>query len=215
MKLDAVSIQYAIKISRTTGYQFKEIFKPGNKRVEAAIASYAPRLRSEDVLGILDYTLMENGKKGFLVTETHIYGYEFSKEPIDFTQLENVSWFHKTVRLEYADGRRVKLHISPCAEQLGKLLSNLVGMQKGLVPNGHIDTLERDYAQMKRRQAEDERRRQQAREAWVHDLAKDVEELKRTVAFQNADKDLLDNMPEDDPLKQQILKRRAEESEKS
>lgn len=57
------------------------------ERIQSAIETYAQGARPEDVVALLDTTLRKNGRDGFLITESRIYGKCLDNAPIDLDKV--------------------------------------------------------------------------------------------------------------------------------
>lgn len=70
-------------------YQFAE--NVSKVRLKNAINTYAQGARVEDIVAILDSTITNNGKDGFLVTENYLYGKCLKGGPIELDKLRFVT----------------------------------------------------------------------------------------------------------------------------
>ena len=76
------------------------------KQIQNAIKSYAPGVKPEDVIALLDRTLFGSAKDGFLLTRTHMYGDMLNGKTVELNQLQSVVRESDFVVVKYFDGRK-------------------------------------------------------------------------------------------------------------
>ncbi len=110
-------IEYAVENYRSKnsfGFQLAKDLKP--RQIDMAIDQYARIVKPEEVVALLDTTLVKSGKSGFLLTDRYLYSSNEKEEPpVELMYLKSVSIREENNSycvLEYEDGRKRELYVS-------------------------------------------------------------------------------------------------------
>ena len=110
-------IEYAVENYRSKnsfGFQLAKDLKP--RQIDMAIDQYARIVKPEEVVALLDTTLVKSGKSGFLLTDRYLYSSNEKEEaPVELMYLKSVSVREENNSycvLEYEDGRKRELYVS-------------------------------------------------------------------------------------------------------
>ena len=110
-------IEYAVENYRSKnsfGFQLAKDLKP--RQIEMAIDQYARIVKPEEVVALLDTTLVKSGKSGFLLTDRYLYSSNEKEEaPVELMYLKSVSIREDNNSycvLEYEDGRKREVYVS-------------------------------------------------------------------------------------------------------
>lgn len=110
-------IEYAVENYRSKnsfGFQLAKDLKP--RQIDMAIDQYARIVKPEEVVALLDTTLVKSGKSGFLLTDRYLYSSNEKEEsPVELMYLKSVSIREDNNSycvLEYEDGRKRELYVS-------------------------------------------------------------------------------------------------------
>ena len=80
------------------------------KQITNAVRRIAPKVKEKDVVALMDTTLLNSGKDGYLITLTHMYGKSFEGKTIDLNQVCKVSHADSYLTVTYPDGKEEKLY---------------------------------------------------------------------------------------------------------
>ena len=110
-------IEYAVENYRSKnsfGFQLAKNLKA--RQIDTAIEQYARIVKPEEVVAILDTTVVKSGKSGFLLTDRYLYSSnEKEGAPVELMYLKSVSVREENNSyciLEYEDGRKRELYVS-------------------------------------------------------------------------------------------------------
>ncbi len=110
-------IEYAVENYRNKnsfGFQLAKDLKP--RQIETAIEQYARIVKPEEVVALLDTTVMKSGKSGFLLTDRYLYSSNEKEDmPVELMYLKQVSIRddnNSYCVLEYEDGRIREIYVS-------------------------------------------------------------------------------------------------------
>lgn len=110
-------IEYAVENYRSKnsfGFQLAKNLKA--RQIDTAIEQYARIVKPEEVVAILDTTVVKSGKSGFLLTDGYLYSSnEKEGAPVELMYLKSVSVREENNSyciLEYEDGRKRELYVS-------------------------------------------------------------------------------------------------------
>ena len=110
-------IEYAVENYRSKnsfGFQLAKNLKA--RQIDTAIEQYARIVKPEEVVAILDTTVVKSGKSGFLLTDRYLYSSnEKEGAPVELMYLKSVSVREENNSyciLEYDDGRKRELYVS-------------------------------------------------------------------------------------------------------
>ncbi len=110
-------IEYALENYRSKnsfGFQLAKNLKA--RQIDTAIEQYARIVKPEEVVAILDTTVVKSGKSGFLLTDRYLYSSnEKEGAPVELMYLKSVSVREENNSyciLEYEDGRKRELYVS-------------------------------------------------------------------------------------------------------
>ena len=110
-------IEYAVENYRSKnsfGFQLAKDLKP--RQIDMAIDQYARIVKPEEVVALLDTTLVKSGKSGFLLTDRYLYSSNEKEEaPVELMYLKSVSVREENNSycvLEYEDRRKRELYVS-------------------------------------------------------------------------------------------------------
>lgn len=110
-------IEYAVENYRSKnsfGFQLAKNLKA--RQIDTAIEQYARIVKPEEVVAILDTTVVKSGKSGFLLTDRYLYSSnEKEGVPVELMYLKSVSVREENNSyciLEYEDGRKRELYVS-------------------------------------------------------------------------------------------------------
>lgn len=119
-------------------YSFKTPAQLKEKVIANAIKSYATDCRVEDVVGIMDTTILGSGKTGFLISKKALYGSNFDLSPIDYrnktkkvpldgirsvTTVPNRPSF---ISVEYRDGKKFTVYGGIYKDAIIKFLNGVI-----------------------------------------------------------------------------------------
>ncbi len=84
------SKEFLMKVLKTYHHSSEICFKPKNvftdDEIKAALSSYEKPIDLNEVIGIMDITIHEGGKKGYLLTEDRIYAY-INRYPLELDDI--------------------------------------------------------------------------------------------------------------------------------
>ena len=107
------ALEQAVKdYKRVKASQFKlrSVLKP--KQLKNAVRIFAPNVKEYEVVALMDTTLFENGKDGYLITKTHMYGKTFGGKTIDLNRVSKINRSESHLTATYPDGSSDELYTS-------------------------------------------------------------------------------------------------------
>lgn len=110
-----------------SSHSFKAPVLLKDSQMKNAVETYARSAGTNEILYMLDTTLRENGKAGFLVTSGRLYSSDFSRgDYVELDNLKEAALEGSHVILTYSDGYRKKIYCSIYAPTIYAFLKELV-----------------------------------------------------------------------------------------
>lgn len=101
-------------------FVLKKELKP--KQLANALKTIAPGVEESDVVALMDTTLFNSGKEGFLLTTTHMYIKCMGKGSIDLNRLSRLNRKDSYLTVSYPDGKSETIYVSIFDQDLFNIL---------------------------------------------------------------------------------------------
>lgn len=111
------------------------------KQITNAIKRFAPGIKESDVVAVMDTTLFDSGKDGYLLTETHMYGKSLEGKTIDLNRMSKLNRKDSYLTVTYPDGKADRLFVSIFDQDLFNLLKMIMDESAKLI-NAQQDLLD-------------------------------------------------------------------------
>lgn len=115
--------------------KFKLPSKVSEKQLQNAINRYAKGLRTDQVVALMDTTLFDNGKNGYLLTETHLYSSGKGPGPIPLADLvsviQNPDILEDDLIFTYKDGHTVAMWVGVYSADFLALFDLMINFTPG------------------------------------------------------------------------------------
>ena len=92
------------------------------KQLTNALKVIAPGVKEADVVALMDTTLFNSGKEGFLLTETHMYIKCMGNGSIDLNRLSKLNRKDSYLTVSYPDGKSESIYVSIFDQDLFNIL---------------------------------------------------------------------------------------------
>lgn len=112
------------KYDKASHFVTRDQLKP--KQITNALARFAPGVRERDLVALMDTTLFESGKDGYLLTETHMYGKSLEGKTIDLNRMCKLNRKDSYLTVTYPDGKADTLFVSIFHQDLFNLLKMIM-----------------------------------------------------------------------------------------
>lgn len=111
---------------------YKDQLKP--RQIRTAIRTFAKGINADDIVGMLDTTIFESGKEGFLFTDSAFYFSAFNKKySISLKELQSASIHDKTdIIINFYNGTRIRAFIGFGYEEICDILNIIAGNFKNV-----------------------------------------------------------------------------------
>lgn len=93
---------------KASEFKLRGALKP--KQLKNAVRIFAPDIKESEVVALMDTTLFESGKDGFLITKTHMYGKTFGGKTIDLNRVSKINRSESHLKVTYPDGSSDELY---------------------------------------------------------------------------------------------------------
>lgn len=150
-------IEYAVENYRSKnsfGFQLTKDLKP--RQIDMAIEQYARIVKPEEVVALLDTTLVKSGKSGFLLTDRYLYSSNEKEEaPVELMYLKSVSTREDNNSycvLEYEDGRKRELYVSVFLD-VADILEMIISQRESQESEEEKESVKDDSSENEKEQA--------------------------------------------------------------
>ena len=92
------------------------------KQITNALKIIAPGIKEADVVALMDTTLFNSGKEGFLLTTTHMYIKCMGNATIDLNRLSKLNRKDSYLTVTYPDGKSESIYVSIFDQDLFNIL---------------------------------------------------------------------------------------------
>ena len=92
------------------------------KQIANALKIIAPGVKEADVVALMDTTLFNSGKEGFLLTQTHMYIKCMGSATIDLNRLSKLNRKDSYLTVAYPDGKSETIYVSIFDQDLFNIL---------------------------------------------------------------------------------------------
>ena len=126
--------QAVLAVKREQGFCFRPAEEIQERAVQEAIQRFAPGVRPEDVLLMMDITGESLGSEGFLLTEQGLYSSLFPQQslPLDgLTRAEVEPGKQGRILCGYSDGTSRSLYIPTHGPYIAAVLTAVIGVLQG------------------------------------------------------------------------------------
>lgn len=115
------------KLPTDKASKFQSLAKVKEKTVQGALKNYAKGCPYEDIIAIMDTTIMNGGKEGFLLTSKKLYSDNFKKNPVSLEGLIEVKSTKKShLLLIYDDGHSEERYFSIYSSYIETILQVII-----------------------------------------------------------------------------------------
>lgn len=126
--------QAVLAVKREQGFRFRPAEEIQERAVQEAIQRFAPGVRPEDVLLMMDITGESLGSEGFLLTEQGLYSSLFPQQSLaldGLTRAELEPGKQGRVLCGYSDGTSRSLYIPTHGPYIAAVLTAVIGVLQG------------------------------------------------------------------------------------
>lgn len=129
-------LKIAEKVPTRSSFKFVSPEKVKEKTIKGALKSYAKDCAYEDIIAVMDTTLMHGGKSGFILTEKKLYSdlfVSFLNDKIMYVSLEGLTEAkpdkQSHLLLAYDDGHSQVVYFSTYAPYINELLRAIIRLK--------------------------------------------------------------------------------------
>lgn len=117
------ALEQAVKAyKRVKASQFKLPNELKPKQIKNAVRIFGSGIKESDVVALMDTTLFDSGKDGYLITKTHMYGKTFGGKTIDLNRVSKINRSESYLTVTYPDGSSDKLYTTIYDQDLFNIL---------------------------------------------------------------------------------------------
>lgn len=119
------------------------------KQITNALKLIAPGVRGEDMVALMDTTLFNSGKEGFLLTKTHMYIKCMGSASIDLNRLSKLNRKDSYLNVTYPDGKSESIYVSIFDQDLFNILKLIMAESEKVEKEAAEKEKKADAAQKK------------------------------------------------------------------
>mgnify|MGYP003293368810 CR=1 FL=1 len=119
------------------------------KQLANALKIIAPGVKEADVVALMDTTLFNSGKEGFLLTGTHMYIKCMGKASIDLNRLSKLNRKDSYLTVSYPDGKSETIYVSIFDQDLFNILKLIMAESEAVEKAAAEKAKKADAAQKK------------------------------------------------------------------